>query len=430
MRLYGRQFSSGGCPCVKWTQAASDLKAAYMKRTVRFEIADPCHENWQQMQPKEEGRFCGSCQKTVVDFTTMSDQEVLQYISRAGSMLCGRFNNDQLSRPFYEPSPSPRFSFRYVWSVLVSGFLLLSQGAGAQAKKTAGQPAVAALKPGIQDPVKTPVTGNDTRSLTENRRTAAPPNPMVVGGVVAITQEDLQQVRPGFRLSEVLAARKAKDCHDRTQDISGIVTDAATGEPIRYASIAVRGVGAVAVADTSGRFKLSAPSVVDSVMLDVSAVGYNGATYTWQPGNKVPQVIALSPTSAQLKEVVVMGYSRMGKVATVGGTMAYVKMSRLEQVQRSLVDLWPGKKHVMVYPNPVTPGAGVKIELQPAKTGNYQLELLDAGGRLVHVQALQVTQSPQVFTLPTLSAWSRGVYWVRISGGSDRKVYQAKLLLQ
>jgi hypothetical protein len=45
-----------------------------MSRSVQINIPKPCHENWHSMTPKEQGRFCGSCDKIVVDFSKMSDR--------------------------------------------------------------------------------------------------------------------------------------------------------------------------------------------------------------------------------------------------------------------------------------------------------------------------------------------------------------------
>ncbi|WP_165760198.1 carboxypeptidase-like regulatory domain-containing protein [Niastella populi] len=76
------------------------------------------------MTPKEKGRFCGSCRKTVVDFTAMSDKEMLDTITKAaGQPLCGRFANDQLHRKIEPAINKRRFSVPYIWNVLLAGML-------------------------------------------------------------------------------------------------------------------------------------------------------------------------------------------------------------------------------------------------------------------------------------------------------------------
>jgi hypothetical protein len=53
-----------------------------MGRNLQLRIKEPCHENWEKMEVGEGGRFCGACSKVVVDFSVMSDREILQYLSR------------------------------------------------------------------------------------------------------------------------------------------------------------------------------------------------------------------------------------------------------------------------------------------------------------------------------------------------------------
>jgi hypothetical protein len=61
-------------------------------------IPQPCHENWNEMSPREQGAFCQVCSKTVIDFTTMSDEEVKNYfLKHSGQKTCGRLRNDQLA---------------------------------------------------------------------------------------------------------------------------------------------------------------------------------------------------------------------------------------------------------------------------------------------------------------------------------------------
>ena len=50
------------------------------------------------MIPMGDGRYCGSCQKVVVDFTRMTDAEVKSWFgSRKQEKVCGRLNQRQLS---------------------------------------------------------------------------------------------------------------------------------------------------------------------------------------------------------------------------------------------------------------------------------------------------------------------------------------------
>lgn len=65
---------------------------------MKIYIPEPCHENWGAMTPNEQGRFCGSCQKTVVDFTNFSAEDIQNYFTKHyGQKVCGRFKQQQLN---------------------------------------------------------------------------------------------------------------------------------------------------------------------------------------------------------------------------------------------------------------------------------------------------------------------------------------------
>lgn len=68
-----------------------------MKQKIQITIPEPCHEGWQNMTPVEKGRFCAFCQKTVLDFTHLSDNEIINLVSKNDN-LCGRINTSQLNR--------------------------------------------------------------------------------------------------------------------------------------------------------------------------------------------------------------------------------------------------------------------------------------------------------------------------------------------
>lgn len=358
-----------------------------MKRSVHFSIPEPCHENWDQMTPNEQGRFCGACQKTVIDFSAMADQELLTYLSKATSMLCGNFAPDQLNRPMVDETARRSYGFRYFWSALVSGFLLLSQGVSGQVRK----------------------------SKTE-------------GYTQAVIERDLQRFSYDTvwrqRLTDALRSR----LNAKSRQMDGVVTDSRTKLPVAHASITIPGLGTVAAANEAGAFTLSDMTFKDSVVLEISAVGYDKKVFTVKMNDATPVELMLAPASAQLDTVSVIAYGSR----TVRGAYGMIIKNYTvgDQLHRAIADFWPGKKSVTVYPNPATAGGSVKIEMNIKATGEYKLELLDASGRLVHVQALTVTQPTQVVSLPIQSAWSKGIYWIRISSMADKKIYHAKLLLQ
>ena len=61
----------------------------------QINIAHPCHQDWHKMNREQNGRFCLECEKTVIDFTKMSDEDLVKYLTKSGS-ICGRFNDEQV----------------------------------------------------------------------------------------------------------------------------------------------------------------------------------------------------------------------------------------------------------------------------------------------------------------------------------------------
>lgn len=67
-----------------------------MPNTKHIDIPVPCSQQWGQMAPNREGRFCDHCHKTVIDFTGLTNQQIIDVIS-GSSKICGRLENKQLS---------------------------------------------------------------------------------------------------------------------------------------------------------------------------------------------------------------------------------------------------------------------------------------------------------------------------------------------
>ncbi len=63
----------------------------------KISIPKPCHEDWNAMLPEEQGRFCLSCSKTVIDFSSWEPEAILDYLRhRKEERVCGRFNTEQV----------------------------------------------------------------------------------------------------------------------------------------------------------------------------------------------------------------------------------------------------------------------------------------------------------------------------------------------
>ena len=113
----------------------------------RISIPKPCHENWDNMLPEEQGRHCLSCCKTVVDFSSWDNESILAYLqNRSEERVCGRFNTTQVAAPapmeqevwLRQISRSRMPLFRKIAAVIVLCFGLLYAG-DSQAQKRMGK---------------------------------------------------------------------------------------------------------------------------------------------------------------------------------------------------------------------------------------------------------------------------------------------------
>lgn len=79
-----------------------------MKLEGQFKIAEPCHENWENMTPESKGRFCASCQKCVIDFSNMTKPEIKEAYDKENGDICARISIKHLQE---KQRPAIRASF-------------------------------------------------------------------------------------------------------------------------------------------------------------------------------------------------------------------------------------------------------------------------------------------------------------------------------
>jgi hypothetical protein len=71
-----------------------------MDNIENISIPQTCHQSWQQMNEVNGGRHCEHCCKTVIDFTTMNNNEIIIHLSTKNN-VCGRFDQRQLNNVNY-----------------------------------------------------------------------------------------------------------------------------------------------------------------------------------------------------------------------------------------------------------------------------------------------------------------------------------------
>ena len=65
--------------------------------SLSISILQPCAQPWAAMRPTADGRHCGACQIEVVDFTRLSEAQILAYLARRGGRpVCVLANASQV----------------------------------------------------------------------------------------------------------------------------------------------------------------------------------------------------------------------------------------------------------------------------------------------------------------------------------------------
>jgi CarboxypepD_reg-like domain len=103
-----------------------------MKNDFTLSVPSPCHERWSEFTPTEMGRFCGSCQKEVIDFTQWNEDQIKHYFTQTTKSTCGRFHSKQLIT--YHKPAKPNRSWLSA-SILALVLLIMSRPTEAQSKR-------------------------------------------------------------------------------------------------------------------------------------------------------------------------------------------------------------------------------------------------------------------------------------------------------
>ncbi len=194
-------------------------------KSVQLSIPEPCHENWQDMTPNDQGRFCNSCAKTVVDFSMMTDTEVLNYFSNlTNEKVCGRALPAQLNRTIRMPKEPKKRLFWY-WNYIMMFFMFFSKSNHVKAQTKGQVVTVPVIKPSCN---------------------------VWMGKVYTPQQVKLNR------------------------DITGKVTST-EGKPVSFATIKIKGTRHAVIADVNGVFTIKASEGDD---LEFTSTNFESQCFT------------------------------------------------------------------------------------------------------------------------------------------------------
>jgi CarboxypepD_reg-like domain/Secretion system C-terminal sorting domain len=365
-----------------------------MKQKIQLQIPEPCHENWNKMTATDKGRFCMSCQKEVIDFSVMSDIEILNYISTASKNICGHIQGNQLNRFIQPANETTQFSFKYLYSILITSFLI-SNKSQCQIR-----------------PLKNKVVS------TFGIQTKKELSPVVDGGISLVIFDE-----PEYQ-------------------INGRVVDE-NYNPISYASVSLKGTTLGIATDADGFFSLKTKENLNKVELIVSSVGFIAQTSEYKmPGISMNRsagngIIKMNAGDISLKAqvmdaIVITGYGTTKGKVSLSGAIAVIKKESLvdtfKNAAKNIVKELTGINEVKIYPNPVSKNSLFNISFNIKDPGQYNVQFTDASGRVVHTKGVDIISAKQVENFNSNEFVHSGVYFVTVRG--QAKMYTSKLIVQ
>ena len=354
-----------------------------MSKKLQLQIPEPCHESWDKMIPVDKGRFCDSCQKAVVDFTGMSDAQLVAFFKKPSTgSLCGRFHNDQLERDIAFPKKRIPW-FKYILQICLPVFIFNTK-------------AISQGKPRLKE-------SESTEACT----------------------------RPDNNKSVTMVGAAFLPLKNR---LHGKVVDEG-GNAIPYASVFIKDSKKGVNCDAQGYFSLKVNPKDKLVTLVASSIGYE--TNEKNISNNAGSVneIVLKTGAKELSEVVVRSYPVVGRLTryatsgsvtvTNGQTLAVVKRDSILAAIRSLFN----KDSLKVYPNPARSSSAIKMEIKNTETGDVKIELLNLQGQLISSSIINTYEknSTTTYQLPNIIA---GSYLVRITNRKSGKTQTEKIIVQ
>lgn len=227
-------------------------------------VPKPCSENWDAMQELEKSRFCTTCQKCVIDFTILSDSEILKIINTKNANLCGRFNEKQINRVLKTPNT---YNIRYTktfFSLTLASFL------------------------GFQNHIHA--------------------KPFLKTHIEQLSKKD-----------ETLITVKSNPTDSIIKDeiiIRGILLDKGMKEPLVDGNIQIKGTQISTITDLDGKFELRIPrqDKNNKTILLASLIGYNSKEIELKPDNTNLQIIIELDGSTMMGDVIIIRHPFLYKI--------------------------------------------------------------------------------------------------------------------
>ncbi|MFK8005659.1 MAG: carboxypeptidase-like regulatory domain-containing protein [Saprospiraceae bacterium] len=337
-------------------------------KTIQFQVPEPCSENWNQMHSLPGGRFCDNCEKTVVDFSQMTDNELVRFFEKNNQQLCGRFRSDQLDKEMELPRVPTSFQKLKSIAAIAAG-LLTWNGVEAQTAPT-------------------------------------------LGSIIKIE-------------STIEKDRNNKPSKNK---LKGIVKDQ-NGEALIGVNILL-GKNNGTTTDIDGKFELEIPNEWESFEITFSYVGYETQVIEFDKKDiwkKELAEVKMIEANHQLQTLEVIGYKVQHLSQVMGAISSVSIMSTTEE--ENIKKESTKKKHQPIsniYPNPFVDYVNLMLDLE--KDQSYLLHLYNTNGQLIWAKTYDLAKGKQELRLDFLGVkMAQGNHFLRITDG-NREIQTKKII--
>jgi len=341
-----------------------------MPKKIQLQIPKPCHVEWNKMTQVQKGRFCASCEKQVVDFTGMNDEQVIAFFRKpSAGAVCGRFLNDQLNRDIIIPKkriPWLKYFFQFALPIFLTSLKSSAQG---------------------NIVIKEKITTN-------------------------CTQRTLGMVAPSkLRQKEII------------NEIKGRVIDE-KGQGISYASVIISGTQEGTACDSIGNFVLRIKNFDELITINASSVGFENSSITVSLKNNSSRdnIIIVLPSAHSLEELVLKSYGKM-----VMGSVSSVKYST--EIIKSIGNI-NTDVNMKLYPNPLQGSQILNINFVSTKEERVQINLFTLEGKLIKTMIVLAIKGENRFQLKNEIKLPAATYLLQVMNKSGAIIYSEKLVVQ
>ena len=348
-----------------------------MSKKIEFRVPHPCHENWDRMLESERGRFCNACSKTVVDFSVMSDQEVLEYFSSRSGNICGRFAPEQLHRGIDLPGKQKTNTWNYGWNFFLATFMSAS---AMKAQSRYKENKVSISKP------------------------AVPTQQNVTMGIVAV------QFLP---------------------EISLKVLNERDGAPVPFATVRILPTNKTFTADDTGNVFIHRSEFKKGSVVEITSIGFEKESASLDPDFVIGQNVSffLKQRAHELEPVVLSCSPRSERLTGIlGGAFSVRKVTIFESALDTLLTVF--KEHsVKVFPNPVKQQQIVTVQFHLKKPGLHQINIVNTLGQVMHNELVNIQMKYQVMQIQIGTRFLKGTYVLTVMNSNGQVLETKKILV-